>query len=360
MQTSSQYDLLSGAGQPQAHASSTRNRSLAAGALGVVTLLVVIVGATRFSSDADRGVGGAALSAMALSAITPTSAIDVAPNTDGSRTRLRVTNGCKKDPLWLANFAFQAPFFKQDIKLPAGESHDFAIPDEGLAATRFWAKWGCDEIGGNCKVGQSGGPGESCNAVGCAPPVDSKFEATFGCMTSPDKCARNPSLPSEALGPTDWWDVSQVDGWTLPYKVEIAGDCPGAPPSIDCSQLSLKSCPETESFGGSVGTLSLRLKDVGGSGDTVGCYSPCAKLTYAQWGQGKGFTPESKEAQDYCCPTPPITPEQCSSGPVVETSFVKAVHTLCPSVYAYAYDDGVGLAQCPAGVRYDVTFYCPE
>ena len=62
------------------------------------------------------------------------------------------------------------------------------------------------------------------------------------------------------------------------------------------------------------------------SGESVGCYSPCAKLTYSQWGQGMGFTPESPEAQDYCCPTPPITPDQCSSGPVIRTDFVKAVH----------------------------------
>ena len=41
------------------------------------------------------------------------------------------------------------------------------------------------------------------------------------------------------------------------------------------------------------------------------------------------------------------------------TKFVEAVHELCPDVYAYAYDDGIGLAQCPAGTQYDVTFYCP-
>ena len=92
----------------------------------------------------------------------------------------------------------------------------------------------------------------------------------------------------------------------------------------------------------------------------VGCYSPCAKLTYQQWGQGHAFTPESKEAQDYCCATPPISPKQCSSGPVIHTKYVQAVHRMCPSVYAYAYDDGIGLAQCPAGTRYDVTFYCPD
>ena len=33
--------------------------------------------------------------------------------------------------------------------------------------------------------------------------------------------------------------------------------------------------------------------------------------------------------------------------------------SVCPGVYAYAYDDGMGLAQCPAGTVYDVTFYCP-
>jgi len=278
----------------------------------------------------------------------------------GSSARLRITNGCSKDSLWLANFAFEAPFFPQDLEVAAGETHTFAIPDEGLAATRFWAKWKCDAVGKDCKIGESGGPGESCSSTnGCAPPVDSKFEATFGCMVEASKCAHNPSLPSEPLGPTDWWDVSQVDGWTLPYKVEIVGECPGAPAVIDCSSLSLDSCPEDDNLGPS-GTHSLRVHDPDDPSLTVGCYSPCAKLTYAQWGQGLGFPPDAREAQHYCCPTPPISPEQCSSGPVVDTKFVKAVHKLCPGVYGYSYDDGMGLGQCPAGTKYDVTFYCPQ
>ena len=45
---------------------------------------------------------------------------------------------------------------------------------------------------------------------------------------------------------------------------------------------------------------------------------------------------------------------------MIETAYVAAVHSLCPSVYAYAYDDGVGLSQCPAGTGYKVTFYCPD
>ena len=167
--------------------------------------------------------------------------------------RLRITNGCAKDPLWLANFAFQAPYFTQDLKLPAGETHEFDIPDEGLAATRFWAKWGCDKTGSSCTIGQSGGPGESCPEDGCGPPVDSKFEATFGCLPGTKSCAINPSSPkAEPIGPTDWWDVSQVDGWTLPYKVKVLGDCSASAMVIDCSGLSLDSCPEQEDLGARV------------------------------------------------------------------------------------------------------------
>ena len=235
------------------------------------------------------------------------------------------------------------------------------IPDEGLAATRFWPKWGCDTSGKGCLIGESGGPGESCSEAGCAPPVDSKFEATFGCMpetAAVGGCASNPSAPAQALGPDDWWDVSQVDGWTLPYKVEVVGECDCATKVIDCSRLKLSSCPTSEYLGKAYGNQSLLLTDPGSTA-TVGCYSPCAKLTYSQWGQGYTNTPESAAAQDYCCPTPPIEPAACSAGPIAATEFVAAVHKLCPSVYAYAYDDGVGLSKCPAGTRYDVTFYCP-
>ncbi|KAL1524819.1 hypothetical protein AB1Y20_019699 [Prymnesium parvum] len=272
--------------------------------------------------------------------------------------RLRISNGCQSDSLWIANFAFQTPYFPQDVELKAGQGRDFMIPAEGLAATRFWAKWGCNRKGSECKIGESGGPGESCPTSGCAPPVDSKFEATFGCMPDSPNCAVNPSQPSEKLGPEDWWDVSQVDGWTLPYKVAVEGEC-DAPNLIDCSGLALSECPAEDSLGKAHPHESLQLFDPDDKKTVVGCYSPCAKLTYSQWGQGYSYTPESPEAQDFCCATPPVSPQQCSSGPVTNTAFVNAVHRLCPSVYAYAYDDGIGLAKCPAGTRYHVTFYCP-
>lgn len=274
--------------------------------------------------------------------------------------RLRFVNGCERDPLWIAGFANGLPLFDKDVKLEPGASHVVPIPDGGLASSRFWPKWSCDASGQACAIGQSGGPGEACGTDGCAPPVDSKFEATFGCLPDADECARNPSAPKEALGSVDWWDVSQVDGWTLPYKVEVLGKCDGSPHLIDCSGLALSSCPTEEVLGGQLGRQSLRVHSPKNASRVVGCYSPCAKLTFSQWGQGYAYTPESYEARDFCCPTPPISPEKCSSGPVATAQYTKAVHTLCPSVYAYAYDDGSGLAQCPAGAGYKVTFYCPQ
>jgi len=282
-------------------------------------------------------------------------------DTPYSGPRLQFVNGCKKDPLWIAGFSVALPVFTSDVKLEAGQTHSVDIPDAGLPSTRFWAKWGCDASGQNCVVGQSGGPGESCPPIGCAPPVDSKFEATFGCLPGTAECAANPSAPWERLTSVDWWDVSQVDGWTLPYKVELLGPC-DAPRVIDCSGLTFDGCPAVEELG-LLEVHSLRLQQPEWFGEqkrTVGCYSPCGKLTFSNWGQGLSYTTSAPEARDFCCPTPPIQPADCSAGPVEDTAYVKMVHKLCPSVYAYAYDDGVGLSQCPAGTGYKVTFYCPD
>jgi len=276
------------------------------------------------------------------------------------RERLRFVNGCQKDDIWLAGTAVAVPLFTPDVKLGAGEEYAFTVPDAGLASTRFWPKWGCNEAGQMCAIGQSGGPGEACAPEGCAPPVDSKFEATFGCKLEPSRCARNPSAPDQPIGAVDWWDVSQVDGWTLPYKVEVSGDCPQSPSVIDCSTLALSQCPDKEDLGPAHGEQDLQLHALHNKTQVVGCYSPCGKLSFGQWGQGYGHAPQSEEARDFCCPTPPVQPEACSSGPVARALYTEAVHRLCPSVYAFAYDDGVGLAQCPAGVEYKVTFYCPR
>jgi len=99
--------------------------------------------------------------------------------------------------------------------LGVGATVNYTIPAAGLPSTRFWVKYGCDSKGANCLMGDSVAnfqlyPQTGCPATGCTAPIDSLFEATWGCKTS-SSCA-----------PT-YFDTSQVDGYTLPYRVLITG-----------------------------------------------------------------------------------------------------------------------------------------
>ncbi len=279
--------------------------------------------------------------------------------------RLRIQSDCTS-PLWVFHTVgtgggtLDAPA-KVELK-NKGDYYDYKIPDKGLASTRFWPGAECDTKGNNCKIGSSGGPGLSCPDIGCAPPVDSKFEGTFGCLSSINKsdCQTNPSAPNTVLSREDNWDTSMVDGFTLPYKVTVAGSCPTGPikSTIDCTDLKWSECPTNESINNS--TVDLQLKDLGTGTEVVGCYSPCSKLTMNNWNNNPTYSPDSTEAAYYCCGG--ITPAECQAGVGAKTKYVDNIHKYCPQTYAYAYDDGTGLFTCPAAEStvYTVTFSCPQ
>jgi hypothetical protein len=271
-----------------------------------------------------------------------------------------------------------------------GSSITFNVPDTGIAGLRVWPGFGCDSNGQNCQVGASGGPatnGFTCPAgIGCAPPVDTKFEGSFGCIAGSGTCLTNPS-GGGTLGPLDWWDASFVDGYTTPIKVVVNGSCPAGPQSngpggppggvFDCSGLTLNNCPTNEnlSTNGQFPALAnenlvMYYPNANGTPTSTkaGCYSPAGKLTFAQWQSiptppftGTTYAPTAAQAQMYNCPTPPITPAQCSSGPAASTKYTQMIHATC-NAYAYAYDDTIGLSTCPAatGLQYVVTFSCPQ
>lgn len=291
-------------------------------------------------------------------------------------TRLRIVNGCNQ-PLWIF---YQSGYnggtipTPHQIQLAINDHIDYPIPDRGLAGFRWWPGYGCDSTGNNCRIGQSGGPsvdGFTCPAWGCAPPIDSKFEGTFGCLSSvsPALCQINPSDPRHSpLPDTDSWDTSGVDGFTLPYRVRVvSGTCSRGPINneINCHSLSMSMCPQNEnlSTNGQFPTLAsvdMRLSTPVDAGQQIaGCYSDCSRLTMNQWG-GLNYTPNDSQALWYCCPTPPMSSPQCQAGPVAQTDYTQLVHRQCPQVYAYAYDDGTGLWNCNAGAKYEVTFYCPQ
>jgi len=295
-------------------------------------------------------------SAAAAASVVGLSAMTVADASHArfteQTTRLRISNGCVDQPMWIAHMAAAGVGpDPQNVKVEPLSHHDFAVPP-GLSGTRYWPKLGCDEEGNKCHVGESGGPQEHCSMTqGCAPPVDSKFEASFGMQGA------------------DWVDISLVDGWTLPFRFDMylqPGKTCGAGDgdrevqnSVDCSGLSMDLCPLAEDLGAAGAKVDLRAVHPR-SNLTVGCYSPCSKLTFRQWSNNLADdrAPWDDEVKDYCCPTPPESPKECREGPVGSTGYVQAVHDGCPGVYGYAYDDGMGLIRCPDDTKYHVTFYC--
>mmetsp|Transcript_101998 Transcript_101998/g.292676 ORF Transcript_101998/g.292676 Transcript_101998/m.292676 type:complete len:262 (+) Transcript_101998:487-1272(+) len=243
----------------------------------------------------------------------------------------------------------------QDLKLDPGASHAFitAEGDKGLVATRFWPKLGCDAAGNNCAIGDSGGPGEGCvirspggdDYSHCAPPVDSKFEASFA----------PPDAPSR-----DTVDMSLVDGYSVPFKLEVKGDCTRLQlpfKDMDCKDLSLRECPTAEMLNGK----PMNLKAVNPTtGKVAGCYSPCMKLTDDKWGTPVADGPLAPKAAPYCCAGTHGTPEVCKAGPVMNTKYLQRVHTSCPAAYGYAYDDISATIVCSSTTLYTVTFLCPD
>jgi len=299
---------------------------------------------------------------------------------------LRIINNCKST-LW-----FEARYGGAGAPLPGhsatslqalpGSYIDYTVPDTGLSGSRFWAKYGCDSNGQNCAIGDQmqywPNPPGGCPSGGCTPPVDSLFEATWGCR---------PGSSCNSANPTTWFDTSQVDGWTIPYKLTPVGDTSGCDcngpncgfKGVDASTLDVKKCPSGENLsangnfssvnvlGQLVGLNSVDLRIIK-NGQILGCMSPCKRLN---WGVPYGLqqSEDTGSTMWMCCPTPTpsdcspskgcVSPNVCRAGPIENTQYVAAVHAMAPGVYAYSYDDGVGLHACPAGVTKYTMEFCP-
>ena len=210
-------------------------------------------------------------------------------------------------------------------------------------------------------MGDNGeGGGAPCGPTGCEPPFDSKFEATFAAIGSAAQT---------------WYNLSLVDGYTLPIAVTPQGPGTGTGSCVpsDCSTLTLDACPGEEDLGD--GTyVDLRVKDPDDPSRTIACLAPCKAWNYpAPYGLGR---PENQDpGLHMCCPTPfdpasglctaangCMTPDTCRAPgdplSVTHTSYVSLLHTRCPSAYSYAYDDEAGLHACPSTTAFEVVF-CP-
>lgn len=280
------------------------------------------------------------LFAAACKPCNPTHNVQADSAVDASMTmsRLHVTNKCEID-IWVQQQGFPGSAL---VHLDKGKSHDYDIPAEGLASTRFWPKMLCDSDGNNCRVGQSSPP---CGTNGCAPPVDSKLEATWGCtLKDHTKCGKTP----QGITMIDtYWNASAVDGYTLPFTMAVrGGDGRASCIPVDCSGLAKATCPTDDDLSNGGKNPAYAHQDLRVA-NGAGCFSTCTKLNYPGWGGDGLNAPSGPVEQMYCCPTPPISSPQCQAGPVPKTKYVGLIHKACKNTtYGYAYDDGIGGRNC--------------
>ncbi|KAF3520135.1 hypothetical protein DY000_02063929 [Brassica cretica] len=150
---------------------------------------------------------------------------------------------------------------------------------------------------GKCATGDCGGV-LKCAAAGGVPPV---------------------TLAEFAIGDTDFYDVSLVDGYNVKIGIKPQGDCKYAGCSSDLNSI----CPN-----------ELRVMDP--HNNVVACKSACEALN----------TPE------YCCTGAFDKPETCPP-----TDYSRIFKKACPNAYSYAYDDATSTFTCSRS-NYLITF-CP-
>ena len=127
---------------------------------------------------------------------------------------------------------------------------------------------------------------------------------------------------------------------------------------LNCQSLNKAACP-TQNID-SAGNVDLSAYNIDKDNKWAGCYSPCAVLTYTNWGnQYAKYSPDQHPADEYCCAGAYDTNPTCSQGPDPNMTYTEVVHDHCDA-YAWAYDDAVGLKACTSDkFTVKMTFYAP-
>lgn len=313
---------------------------------------------------------------------------------------------CKndEDPCATRNYQWK-------IEIAAGATQSFKIPDQGAASNKVYFNLACEETTGTyaewgkCIIGGEFGTSVLGNDLTSS---NTWFEATWGCSdASGVDCVANPSQPSEALSNQDWLDISLVDGYTVPMKIELGT---GEATSKNCQFqggtawdgiedvgfVDLASCPtETSSTMYSSNAAIQNQLENGGinlltenEGYYVNCAAPHAWLSGNVLGTNispsprpliAGDTPETLNATNWygctgtCggtagesgCTCPECGKSQCLEGPngdgrftVAETAYVTRLKAMGVESYTWQYDDDNGLKHCDQGAHVTLTL-CP-
>ena len=246
---------------------------------------------------------------------------------------------------------------------------------------RFWPRTGCEF-----------------NADGVCPTEGVKCCASGSCLTSDNKnfglaCANSGVPPTSLMeatfdapsgnGPIDTYDISFVDGWSVPVAmVADAGTfnlnpdpglvapwcrqsgCTGEPvcPDEYAVEGSPRSCWSPCQHAVHTGMSALdqaRLCCACTMAPTPAGHPP---ITCPDAGCEYGCTPYHDPAypEDMTCnPWDTVNPSRAWEAPAL--SYISAVKAVCPEVYAWQFDDHAATFQCRKTdglVNYTVTF-CP-
>jgi len=184
--------------------------------------------------------------------------------------------------------------------LGSGQSNSVNLQDNWNG--RFWGRTGChfDKNGaGSCQTGDCG-RGLACRGAGGATPAtlaEFKLKGDRG---------------------LDFYDVSLVDGYNLPLKIQPDRHC-GVP---TCTHDLNRSCPK-------------ELQKIVG-GRVVACLSACEKF----------------KTDAYCCKGAHNKPQTCPP-----SGYSRLFKSACPTSYSYAYDDPSSILTC-RDANYSIIF-CP-
>ncbi|KAJ3556649.1 hypothetical protein NP233_g6777 [Leucocoprinus birnbaumii] len=196
----------------------------------------------------------------------------------------------------------------------------FSVPDNWKAG-RIWARRDCD-------FSTNPGP-NSCLDGGCNGGLVCDPHTGTGV---PPATVAEFTLGGGSADGLDWYDVSLVDGYNLPMRIDNTAGC-GIP---KCAVDLGPNCPAP-------------LKGpYDSSGFPVGCRSACQ----ANLDGNQADSPN-------CCSGSHNTAATCPPSGVAYYSYFKGN---CPDTYVYAYDESSGTAlwNCPASANADYTItFCP-
>merc|ERR1711942_183987 len=194
-------------------------------------------------------------------------------------------------------------------ELKAGRKNSVYVPHD-FKSGRFWARTGCEgTVGRNFH----------CETGNCGPWIECSWDNVHRGGAPPATLAE---FTLNGFGNQDYYDVSLVDGFNVPLKIQVNTPTEGNPVNYWCKN------PECAVDINQVCPSELEVRNKGD--EVVACKSAC----------------EQFNTDEYCC-RPPCCgkPETCTSDKW-DVNYPGLVKGHCPTAYSYAYNDKTSTFFC--------------